>query len=146
MGIKQGPLGQWLNIQERRKEDAEKQVREGAEKLAAAQQQLSSLNSFRSTHSLHPGAVSNGLLLNNTQQFHEQMDKVIQLQHQQVAIQQSQQRRKDQQLKESYLEVRKTEIILERQARKEQLAQSRREQKQLDEMASIMLRRRSLDI
>ncbi|WP_281647396.1 flagellar FliJ family protein [Parendozoicomonas sp. Alg238-R29] len=69
-------------------------------------------------------------MLNSTQQFHEQ-----------VAIQHSQQRRKNQQLRDNNLEVRKTELLIERYQQEELLAEGRREQRRQDEMAGIMLRR-----
>ncbi|CAM3719620.1 flagellar export protein FliJ [Parendozoicomonas haliclonae] len=137
-----GPLNQWLGLQQRQKEEVENQVRAGAANLSSARNQLETLHNFRARHTMNPGNRMNGLQLNNTQHFHQQMDQVIQLQDQQVAIQESQQRRRDEQLKEAWMEVRKTEILLEKQMRKEQLIQNRKEQKMLDETAAIMLRRR----
>ncbi|MCL6270120.1 flagellar FliJ family protein [Sansalvadorimonas sp. 2012CJ34-2] len=132
-------LKQWLNIQEQQRKKAESQAMASARKLAEEEQRLQALNHFRNNNPLDCGTVRNGLTLNNAQMFNEQLDKVILHQNQQVAIQQSQQRRKADQLQQAQLNKRKTEVLIERYQQKEQLAASRLEQKQIDEMARIML-------
>ena len=138
-----GRLQQWLGIQEQKKQEAETQAMAAARKLDEEEQRLQALNSFRNNNTLSSGTVKNGLTLNNTQQFHEQLDRIILHQNQQVAVQQSQQRQKNQELQEAQLEMRKTEILMQKYHQEEQLQASRSEQKQLDEMASIMSHRQS---
>ena len=140
MGRSEG-LKQWLNIQEQKKQEAQSQAVASTRKLAEEEQRLQALHNFRNNNPLISGTVKNGLTLNNTQQFNEQLDQIILHQNQQVAVQKSQQRRKTQQLQQAQLDMRKTEVLMERYQQEEQLAANRREQKQIDEMARIMLNR-----
>ncbi len=138
-----GRLQQWLSIQEQKKQEAETQAMAAAHKLTEEEQRLQALNNFRNNNPLSSGTIKNGLTLNNTQQFHDQLDKIILHQNQQVAVQQSQQRRKNQELQKAQLEMRKTEVLMQKYHQEEQLEASRSEQKQLDEMASIMSQRQN---
>ena len=138
-----GRLQQWLSIQEQKKQEAETQAMAAARKLTEEEQRLQALNNFRNNNPLSSGTIKNGLTLNNTQQFHDQLDKIILHQNQQVAVQQSQQRRKNQELQKAQLEMRKTEVLMQKYHQEELLEASRFEQKRLDEMASIMSHRQS---
>ena len=136
------PLVQWLKIQEQTKEEAENQVRTALAQLTAAEDQLQTLLDLRERNSTSMGTQLNGFQINSLQQFNQQMDRVIELQAQQVTIEANQKQRKDQQLKEAWFETRKTEMLLARNTRRRELIQGRKEQKKLDEMAGIILRRR----
>ncbi len=139
-----GPLSQWLMIQEQNKEEVENQVRAASAQLTASEGQLQALHDFRSRNNFDTGSSINGLQLNNTQQFNQHLDQVIQLQTQQVAVHESEKKLKDQQLKDAWFEVRKTEMLVDRNARRAELIQGRRDQKQIDEMAGVMLRRQRM--
>ena len=135
---KTSALERWLDIQKQKRKDAETQARINARKLAQNEQQLDTLNNFRSSCTMQTGSVRSGLTLNTNQQFHEQLELLIQHQSQQVALCQSQQRFRDLQLQDNHREVRKTEFIIERHRDREALVAYRQEQKAQDEMAGQM--------